>query len=105
MPSENDLQRDLSSLLREWQPAIEPTPGFNRNVWAKIQASEGRPRGFLSFLIPAVHRLAGPRIAMAAIALALFGGVLIGGLEARSSNQERYLSSLKLFATQTHVLP
>jgi hypothetical protein len=34
-------------------------------------------------------------MATATIALALFGGIMIGGLQARSSAEERYLISLK----------
>lgn len=94
MTSDNDL----SLLLREWQTSPEPGSGFNRAVWSRIEAAERlRQNGPLS-IFSWVGLLARPRIATAAVAVALFGGFLIGGLQARGSQEERYLLSLKPFA-------
>lgn len=99
MSSENDL----SSLLRGWQPHLEPGFGFNRGVWSKIEAAESRRQNGLLSMVSWVGLLARPRIATVAVAVALFGGVLIGGLQARSSQEERYLLSLKPFAANSMI--
>lgn len=92
---------DLSSLLQGWQPRLEPGAGFNRSVWSRIEAAESRRQsGFLS-MVSWVGLLGRPHIATAAVAVALFGGVLLGGLQARSSQEERYLLSLKPFAANS----
>lgn len=94
-------ENDLSSLLQGWQPALEPGPGFNRGVWSRIEADEvGRRNGFPAFF-SWVGLMARPRVATTAVAIALLGGVLIGGLQARSSREERYLLSLKPFAANS----
>lgn len=97
MSSENDL----SSLLQEWQPDPETGSGFNRGVWSRIEAAESRRQNGLLSIFSWVGLLARPRIATAAVTVALFGGVLIGGLQARSSQEERYLLSLKPFAANS----
>lgn len=91
MTSDNDL----SLLLREWQASPAAGPGFTRNVWSRI---EGRRQDGLYSIFSWLCLLARPRIATTAIAVALFGGVLIGGVQARGSQEERYLLSLKPFA-------
>lgn len=97
MSSENDL----SSLLQGWKPDLEPGSGFNRGVWSRIEAAESRRQKRTLSVFSWVGLLARPRIATAAVAVALFGGVLIGGLQARSSQEERYLLSLKPFAANS----
>lgn len=92
---------DLSSLLGEWQPAPEPGSGFNRGVWAAIEAAESRRQNGPLSIFSWVGLLARPRIATAALAVALFGGVLVGALQERSSQEERYLLSLKPFAANS----
>jgi hypothetical protein len=82
---------DLSSLLQGWSPRVEPGTGFRRAVWSRIASTEQGLAALFSWLTV----LASPRIATATIALALFGGIMIGGLQARSSAEERYLISLK----------
>jgi hypothetical protein len=97
MSSDNEL----STLLQGWQPDLESGSGFNRGVWSRIEVAESRWQGGLSSLFSWVGLLARPRIATAAVAVALFGGVLIGGLQARSDQEERYLLSLKPFAASS----
>jgi hypothetical protein len=94
MSSDNEL----STLLQGWQPDLEPGSEFNRAVWSRIEVAESRRQGGLSSLFSWVDLLTRPRIATAAVVVALFGGVLIGGLQARSAQEERYLISLKPFA-------
>lgn len=89
---------DLSTLLQGWQPELEPGSGFNRGVWSRIEAAQSRRQNEFASIFSWVGLLASPRIASSAVAVALFGGVLIGGLQARSSQEERYLLSLKPFA-------
>jgi len=93
---------DLSDLLQSWQPVVEPSSGFNRVVWSRIEASQTRNSEVLSNLfIPFrwIQSMGRPRIAIAAAAIALFGGVLIGGVQAHSSQEERYLTSLNPLTT------
>ena len=95
-------KNDLSSLLKGWQPDLEPGSGFNRGVWSRIEAAESSRSGF-SAIFSWVGLLASPRIATAAVAIALFGGLLVGSLQARSSQEERYLHSLKPFAANSFL--
>lgn len=94
-------EKQLSALLQEWTPNAEPSSGFNRSVWARIEAAESSGAMGLSFF-SWLQRLAVPRIAATCVAVALFGGILVGGMQARSSEEERYLLSLKPFASVTH---
>jgi len=90
---------DLSDLLQSWQPDIEPGSGFNGAVWSRIEVSQA-PSSFTQSLFALfsplrwIQTMGRPRIAIAAAAIALFGGVLIGGVQAHSSQEERYLLSL-----------
>ena len=94
---------DLSDLLQSWQRDIEPGSGFNRGVWSRIEVSQA-PSSFTQSLFALfssfrwIQSMGSPRIAIAAAAIALFGGVLIGGVQAHSSQEERYLVSLKPLA-------
>ncbi|MCE9542846.1 MAG: hypothetical protein K8R38_04920 [Verrucomicrobia bacterium] len=93
---------DLSDLLQSWQPDVEPSSGFNRGVWSRIEASQTRYTESLYGLFSPSHwiqSMGRPRIAIAAAAIALFGGVLIGGVQAHSSQEERYLTSLNPLTT------
>jgi len=88
---------NLSALLQSWQPDIEPSSGFNRGVWSRIEASQTRYTESLYGLFGPFHwvrSMARPRIAIAAATIALFGGLMIGGVQARSSQEEHYLASL-----------
>jgi hypothetical protein len=84
---------DLSALLRGWQPELKSQSGFNRSVWSRIEAGETNRAHGISGLFAWVQLLAVPRFAAATLAVALFGGILIGGVQARSAQEERYLLS------------
>jgi hypothetical protein len=94
--------KDLSALLREWQPTPEPGPAFNRGVWSKIEAAELRRSPFERVLLW-LELFESPRVATMALTVALLGGVVLGRFHARASHQERYLDSLKLFAAVSNV--
>jgi len=94
-------EKQLSDLLQGWTPKAEPGSGYNRSVWARIEAAESNGPMDLPFF-SWLQQLAVPRIAATCVAVALFGGILVGGMQARSSEEERYLLSLKPFASVTH---
>ncbi len=88
---------DLSALLQSWQPDVEPSSGFNRGVWSRIEASQTRYTESLYGLFSPfrwIESMGRPRIAIVAATIALFGGLLIGGVQAHSSQEEHYLASL-----------
>ena len=87
----------LSALLQNWTPKVEPGSGFNRSVWTRIEAAESR-KFSLEPLFSWIQDLATPRIAATCVVSALFGGILLGGLQARSTHEEQYLQSLRPFA-------
>lgn len=93
---------ELSALLQNWTPKVEPGSGFNRSVWTRIEAAESR-KSSLEPLFSWIQDLATPRIAAACMAVALFGGILIGGLQANSALEEQYLLSLKPFSARALV--
>ena len=74
---------------------MEPGTGFRRAVWARIASADRDSSSTRSFFLAWLPMLSRPRIATATIAAALFGGILIGGLQARSAAEEHYLLSLK----------
>ena len=88
-------ENDLSTLLQGWKSDVETGQGFNRSVWSRIEAAESRKGTGLSAIYSWVRLLAVPRFAVTTAAIALFGGMLIGGVQARSSREDRYLLSLK----------
>ena len=92
---------DLSTLLQSWVPELADPHDFNRGVWSRVEAAEScknilgaRITEFLSFF-------ARPRIAVTAAAIALFGGVFLGNLHARSAEEEQYLSSLNPYSASS----
>ena len=85
---------DLSELLQSWTADTEPGVDFNRSVWSRIEAAESSNRNLSVSFFGWLQELARPRIAVSAAAVALFGGVLLGGLQARSAQEELYLLSL-----------
>jgi hypothetical protein len=93
---------ELSDLLQNWSPKAESGSGFNRSVWSRIEAAESR-KSSLESLFSWTQGLASPRIAAACMAVALFGGILIGGVQARSSQEDRYLRSLQPFPASTQL--
>ncbi len=96
-------ENNLSSLLQGWRHDIEPGTGFNRSVWSRIEAAESRKGDGIARLFSWVQQLASPRIALTTAAIALFGGVLLGGIQARTAQEDRYLLSLKPSAAVTFI--
>jgi hypothetical protein len=99
----NPADNDLSSLLQGWRADVEPDTGFHRSVWSRIEAAESRRVSGVSILFSWAQLLAIPRIAVTTAAIALLGGILIGGAQARSAQEERYLLSLKPSAAAAHL--
>jgi len=90
----NSTPNSLSNLLQSWNADVDPSADFNRSVWARIEATDSRKVDVAAVLFSWLQDLARPRIAITAASLALFGGVLLGGLQARSTQEEHYLRSL-----------
>lgn len=87
----------LSSLLGDWNPGVRADPGFESRVWSRLAEFESRCHpvsGWIGRLAGWVDLFARPRIALTASVIALTSGILIGGLQARSSGEEAYLRSL-----------
>ena len=85
---------DLSGLLQSWKGDAAPDVDFNRAVWSRIEATERRKVDFFAPFLIWLQELTRPRVAVSAAAIALFGGILLGGLQARSAQEEQYLLSL-----------
>jgi len=88
---------ELSALIQNWTPQVKPGSGFYRSVWSRIETAESRKSPLEPFF-SWIQDLATPRIAATCMAVALFGGILIGGLQANSAQEEQYLLSLKPFS-------
>lgn len=91
-------ENTLSALLQNWNPLLEPDADFNRAVWARIKKSEIRRTNGFASLFSWIQLMSHPRIAIAAAAIALFSGVLIGNFQAQSSQEKLYLLSLNPYA-------
>lgn len=94
---------NLSTLLQGWQPDAADTHDFNRGVWSRLEAAESRQTPGLEALFSWVSLFARPRIAVASVAIALFGGVFLGTLQARSFGEDQYLRSLNPYAAQSQA--
>ena len=95
-------RNDLTDLLQSWKPACKPGTGFNRGVWSRIEAAESPWSASVADFFAWVALLAHPRIAATATMVALFGGLFLGNLQARSAQKTRYLQSLNPYAQQSH---
>ena len=86
----------ISALLREARPAPGLTPRFQQNVWRRIEDAETPKDG--SWLDAVANLILRPRFAMAATAIVLLAGVLVGTLEgrqvARHEAQMNYVASV-----------
>ena len=94
---------DLSTLLQGWQPEVPDVRDFNRGVWMRLEAAESRPTLGLEALFSWVSLFGRPRVAVAAVAIALFGGIFLGTLQARSSGEDEYLRSLNPYTIQSQT--
>lgn len=92
---------DLSKLLQSWQPEAVETHDFNRGVWMRLETSEISKGGVALFNWVALFSR--PRIAVAALAMALFGGIFLGTLQARSFGEDQYLRSLNPYTAQSQA--
>lgn len=93
---------DLSHLLQGWQPEASVPLDFNRGVWSQIEAVEARKNFFITGIAEFFSIFARPRIAVSAAMLALFAGLFLGGIEARSTQEEQYLQSLNPYGFHSH---
>lgn len=91
---------DLSRLLQSWQPEVADARDFNHGVWTRLESAESR-NGAGAFF-DWITLFSRPRIAVAAVAIALFGGVFLGSLQARSADEDQYLRSLNPYSAQSH---
>jgi hypothetical protein len=85
---------NLAKLLQSWQPEVADSRDFNRAVWMLIEAAENRNGVTAAAIFSWVQLFARPRIAITAGAIALFCGIFLGTLQARSTGEDRYLQSL-----------
>ncbi|MEI6322532.1 MAG: hypothetical protein WCP60_05450 [bacterium] len=93
---------DLSPLLQSWQPEAPFSGDFNRGVWSRIEAMESHKGTGIQALLSWIQLFARPRIAVSAAMLAIFAGVFLGGIQARSSQEEHYLQSLNPYGFHSH---
>jgi hypothetical protein len=91
---------NLSKLLQSWQTEAPEPQDFNRGVWMRLESAESR-NGAVAFF-NWIALFSRPRIAVAAVAIALFGGVFLGSLQARSGDEDQYLRSLNPYSAQSH---
>lgn len=93
---------NLSNLLRSWQPEVNPAQDFDREVWSRIEAMESRKGAGIAAFFTWIQLFSRPRMALSAAMIALFGGIFVGGIQARSSQEERYLQSLNPYSLHSH---
>jgi hypothetical protein len=100
---------ELSKLLQNWNPNTELGGSFNRQVWLRIESSEGNSWERVDFLAPLcswLQALARPRLAFSAATIAMLIGILVGGLQARSMQEEQYLLSVNPYrVNRTQITP
>jgi hypothetical protein len=93
----NSNDNKLQELLRANRPAPSLPPGFQQNVWRRIEDAEApaRPDSWLDALAALILR---PRFALAAATALVLAGVFLGAVEgrqeARHDAQANYLASV-----------
>ena len=87
---------DLSRLLQSWQPEAVEIRDFNRGVWMRLEEAEisNESGAFFSW----IALFSRPRIAVAAVAIAIFCGAFLGSFQARSAGEDQYLRSLNPYS-------
>jgi len=105
----SSADNELSKLLENWDPNAELDVNFNRQVWIRLEGRVGSSwevDALLALLERWLRVLARPRLAFAATTIAIFIGILVGGLQARSMQKEQYLLSVNPYwvnSTQTNL--
>ena len=94
---EHSYDPQLASLLREARPSPALPPRFQQNVWRRIEDAEA-PANADSWLDAFASLILRPRFALAAAAIVLLAGILVGTAEgrqmARHDAQMNYLASV-----------
>ena len=83
----SSADNELSKLLENWDPNAELDVNFNRQVWIRLEGRVGSSwevDALLALLERWLRVLARPRLAFAATTIAIFIGILVGWLQARS---------------------
>ena len=96
---------ELDQLLEDCDPGLKMHPGFQREVWLRIETAESI--GWK----PAIRRLYGriaeglalPPVAVATCAAAVLAGIFLGVMPGRSgvSDEKAYLRSISPFVQTT----
>ena len=101
--SENMMQagdEKLGKLLRATRPVAELPPGFQDNVWRRIEDAEVPVKSgeAITWLDALVALLLRPRFAYATVAALMLGGIVLGAFNgaqtARHDAEARYLASV-----------
>ena len=95
-------QSDLSEVLQTWNPQQAMDSSFNRHVWLRIEAQENMKISVADVVSGWLQFLMLPKPAVAAVAFAILSGVLIGGIQAHSTQEARYMASLNPFSSLSH---
>jgi hypothetical protein len=89
----------LSALLRETRATPELPPGFERNVWRRIERAEPQPQR--AWLEVAAAWFLRPRLAVGGLAVVMILGVALGTFSnatgAKDSARVRYVTSVDPF--------
>ncbi len=79
---------------------VEPHGGFSRRVWSRVEGVERSKDSEILAIFGWVRFFGQPRMALVATMFALFGGVFLGGVQARSAQESRYFQSLNPYTVQ-----
>lgn len=92
---------ELDQLLRDSEPRVAMRPGFQREVWLRIETSEtsGWKTVLQCMWSRIADRLALPQVATATCAAAVLAGVLLGAMSGKSAsaNGFAYVRSISPF--------
>ena len=96
---------ELDQLLKNSDPGMKAHPGFQREVWRRIEISEthGWKSAVRRLCVRIAESLASPPVAVATCAAAVMAGILIGVMPGKSgvSDDTAYLRSISPFAQTT----
>jgi hypothetical protein len=83
-PMEN--QAPVSNLLREWRVDAPLPPGFQDQVWRRIDRAVPREPAWLARVRQVVRAMTRPALAVSYLAVLLLAGLATGYIQAKAAN-------------------
>ena len=109
MKPEDHTDQSLDKVLQEWRVSAALPPRFQEQVWQRIERTETKDSGWVTFIRQIRAAFARPALASSYVALLLFAGIAAGYWQAQASNahadqmlSSRYVQLIDPYQTTHH---